>query len=45
MSGYVNTVSGLYPELVVREGKTREAVMELLKEDPDIKIKIGRAHV
>ena len=37
-SGYVNNVSGLYPELVVREGKTREAVMELLKEDPDIKI-------
>jgi hypothetical protein len=31
-------VSGLYPELVVREGKTRETVMDLLKEDPDIKI-------
>jgi nucleotide-binding universal stress UspA family protein len=37
-SGYVNEVSGLYPELVVREGKTRDTVMDLLKEDPDIKI-------
>lgn len=37
-SGYVNEVSGLFPEVVVREGKTRESVLELLKDDPDIMV-------
>lgn len=34
----VNDIAGLYPELLVREGKTRDVVMALLKEDPDIMV-------
>lgn len=34
----VNDVAGLYPELIVREGKSRDVVMSLLKEDPDIMV-------
>lgn len=34
----VNEIAGIYPELIVREGKSREAVMGLLKDDPDIMI-------
>jgi nucleotide-binding universal stress UspA family protein len=34
----VNDVAGLYPELIVREGKSRDVVMALLKEDPDIMV-------
>lgn len=30
----VNEIAGIYPELIVREGKSREAVMGLLKDDP-----------
>ncbi|MFN8948758.1 MAG: universal stress protein [Alphaproteobacteria bacterium] len=34
----VNELSGLHPELIVREGKSREAVLDLLKDDPDIMV-------
>jgi nucleotide-binding universal stress UspA family protein len=34
----VNQVSGLLPEVVIREGKSRDVLMGLLKEDPDISI-------
>jgi nucleotide-binding universal stress UspA family protein len=34
----VNELSGLHPELIVREGKSREAVLGLLKDDPDIMV-------
>ncbi len=34
----VNEIAGIYPELIVREGKSHEAVMGLLKDDPDIMI-------
>ena len=34
----VNRVSGLYPEYVVLEGKARECVLSLIKEDADIAI-------
>ena len=34
----VNEIAGIFPELIVREGKSREAVMALLKDDPDIMI-------
>ena len=34
----VNRIGNLYPEYVVREGKTRECVLGLIKEDPDISI-------
>lgn len=34
----VNEIAGIYPELIVREGKSREVVMALLKDDPDIMI-------
>jgi nucleotide-binding universal stress UspA family protein len=34
----VHEISGLYPELIVREGKSREAVFGLLKDDPDIMV-------
>ena len=34
----VNEIAGIFPELIVREGKPREAVMALLKDDPDIMI-------
>jgi nucleotide-binding universal stress UspA family protein len=34
----VNRIGNLFPEYVVREGKTREAILGLIKEDPDISI-------
>lgn len=34
----VNEIAGIFPELIVREGKSRDAVMDLLKDDPDIMI-------
>jgi nucleotide-binding universal stress UspA family protein len=34
----VNELTGLYPEVMVREGKSRDVVMALLKEDPDIMV-------
>jgi len=34
----VNKIGNLYPEFIVREGKTREVVLALIKEDPDISI-------
>jgi nucleotide-binding universal stress UspA family protein len=34
----VNKLAGLYPELIIREGKSREVLFALLKEDPDISI-------
>ena len=37
-AGYVNEIAGLYPEVLVREGKSRETVLDLLKEDPDIMV-------
>jgi nucleotide-binding universal stress UspA family protein len=37
-AGAVNRIAGIYPEVIVREGKTRETVMSLLKEDADIMV-------
>ncbi|MEQ1753928.1 MAG: universal stress protein [Micropepsaceae bacterium] len=37
-AGYVNEITGLYPEVLVREGMSRETVLDLLKEDPDIMV-------
>jgi len=34
----VNQIGGLFPELIIREGKSREVLMGLLIEDPDISI-------
>ena len=34
----VNKIGGLFPEYIVREGKTHDTVMALIKEDPDISI-------
>ena len=34
----VNKIGNLYPEYIVREGKTREVVLALIEEDPDISI-------
>ncbi len=34
----VNKVGGLFPEYIVREGKTRDTILALIKEDPDISI-------
>jgi nucleotide-binding universal stress UspA family protein len=34
----VNQIAGLMPEVVVREGKARDVLMALLKEDPDISV-------
>lgn len=34
----VNQTTGLFPELLIREGKPREVLMALLNEDPDISI-------
>ena len=34
----VNRIGNLFPEYVVREGKTRDCVLSLIKEDPDISI-------
>jgi nucleotide-binding universal stress UspA family protein len=34
----VNRVGGLFPEYVVRDGKTRETILALIKEDSDISI-------
>ena len=34
----VNRVCGLYPEMIIREGKPHDVLMALLKEDPDISI-------
>lgn len=34
----VNRIGNLFPEYVVREGKTRDTILALLTEDPDISI-------
>jgi nucleotide-binding universal stress UspA family protein len=34
----VNHISGLFPEVLIREGKSQNVLMALLKEDPDISI-------
>jgi nucleotide-binding universal stress UspA family protein len=34
----VNRIGGLFPEYIVREGKTRDTILALLKEDSDISI-------
>jgi len=34
----VNRIGGLFPEYIVREGKTRDTILALLKEDADISI-------
>ncbi len=34
----VNRIGGLFPEYIVREGKTRDTILALLNEDPDISI-------
>jgi nucleotide-binding universal stress UspA family protein len=34
----VNKLAGLFPEVIIREGKSREVLMALLTEDPDISI-------
>ncbi len=34
----VNRVAGVMPEFVIREGKRRDELLALLKEDPDIRI-------
>lgn len=38
LAGEVNRLTGLFPELVIKEGTAQEAVMELIAEDPDIRI-------
>jgi nucleotide-binding universal stress UspA family protein len=35
---FVHELSGIHPEVIVREGKSRDVVMSLLKEDPDIMV-------
>ena len=40
LAGEVNRVSGLFPELVIKEGTAQEAVTELIEEDPDISIMV-----
>jgi nucleotide-binding universal stress UspA family protein len=37
-ASYVHELSGLYPELLVRESNTRDVLMALLKEEPDIMV-------
>ncbi len=37
-AGEVNRISGLLPEVMVIEGKPRDVLFSLLKEDPDISI-------
>jgi len=37
-AAHVNEVSGIVPELVIREGKKTEIIADLLKEDPAISI-------
>jgi len=34
----VNRIAGLLPEFVIREGKRRDELLALLKDDPDIRI-------
>jgi hypothetical protein len=34
----VNQVSGRMPEMIIREGKTREQIQQVIKEDPAVKI-------
>ena len=34
----VHALIGKYPELVIREGKKRDALLSLIKDDPDISI-------
>src|SRR5262245_1962835 len=34
----VNRIGNLYPEYVILEGKSRECVLKLIKDDPDISI-------
>lgn len=45
LAGEVNRLSGLFPELVIKEGTSQEAVSELIKEDPDIRIMVLGASI
>ncbi len=38
LAGEVNRLSGLFPELVIREGTAQEAVTRLIEDDADIRI-------
>lgn len=40
LAGEVNRLSGLFPELVIKEGTAQEAVTSLVEEDPDIRIMV-----
>ena len=40
LAGEVNRLTGLFPELVIKEGTAQEAVTELIEEDPDIRIMV-----
>ncbi|MFW6027215.1 MAG: universal stress protein [bacterium] len=40
LAGEVNRLSGLFPELVIKEGSAQEAVSELIEEDSDIRIMV-----
>jgi len=41
----VKEVSGRMPEMIIREGQTREQIQQLIKEDPAIKVLVlGAAH-
>lgn len=40
LAGEVNRLTGLFPELVIKEGTPQEAVTQLIREDPDIRIMV-----
>jgi nucleotide-binding universal stress UspA family protein len=45
LAAEVNEIAGLMPELVIRDGKTRDAIMKLIEEDPGIRILVLGASI
>jgi nucleotide-binding universal stress UspA family protein len=38
LAAEVNDIAGIMPELVIRDGKTRDVILKLIEEDPGIRI-------
>jgi nucleotide-binding universal stress UspA family protein len=45
LAAEVNDIAGIMPELVIRDGKTRDVILKLIEEDPGIRILVLGASI
>jgi len=45
LSAEVHSIAGIMPELVIRDGKKRDAILKLIEEDPGIRILVLGASI